>query len=48
MLEIGAALKIARHDNAGGDDADLVRTAARLMGFRRVGSDLQARIAKGL
>ncbi|WP_079503608.1 DUF3320 domain-containing protein [Paraburkholderia hospita] len=48
MLEIKAALKIARVDNAGGTDADLVRTAARLLGFRRVGSDLQARLAAGL
>jgi len=48
MLEIEAALKIARDDNAGGDGPELVRTAARLLGFRRVGSDLQARIAAGL
>ena len=48
MLEIKAALKIARDDNAGGDDADLIRTVAKLMGFRRVGPDLQARIAAGL
>ena len=44
-LEIEAALAIARNDNAGGDDADLIRTAARLLGFRRVGPDLQVRIA---
>jgi hypothetical protein len=48
MLEIEAALKIARDDNAGGDGSELVRTAARLLGFKRVGSDLQARIAAGL
>ena len=48
LLEIKAAFKIARDDNAGGDDADLIRTVARLMGFRRVGPDLQARIAAGL
>lgn len=48
MLEIRAALSIARGDNAGGADADLVRSAARLLGFRRVGSDLQARLAEGL
>jgi len=48
MLEIEAALRIARDDNAGGDAPELVRTAARLLGFRRVGPDLQARIAAGL
>ena len=45
ILEIDAALRIAREDNAGGDDAELVRAAARLMGFRRVGSELHARIS---
>ena len=44
-LEIDAALRIAREDNAGGDDAELVRAAARLLGFRRVGSELHARIS---
>lgn len=44
-LEIDEALRIARNDNAGGDDMDLVRTAARLLGFKRVGGDLQARIS---
>lgn len=48
MLEIREALRLAREDNAGGDDAELVRSAARMMGFKRVGSDLQARIASGL
>lgn len=48
MLEIKAALMIARDDNAGGDDAELIRTAARLLGFKRVGPDLQVRIAAGL
>ena len=48
MLEVQAALDIAREDNAGGEDAELVRTAARLLGFRRVGSDLQARLTHGL
>lgn len=48
MLEIKAALRIARDDNAGGAEADLIRTAARLLGFRRVGSDLQTRLAAGL
>jgi hypothetical protein len=48
MLEIGAAVAIARDDNAGGCDEDLIRTTARLMGFKRVGSDLYARIGSGL
>lgn len=48
LLEIKAAFKIARDDNAGGDDADLVRTVARLMGFKRVGPDLQTRLTAGL
>lgn len=48
MLEIEAALRIARDDNAGGARPELVRTAARLLGYRRVGTDLQARIASGV
>lgn len=48
ILEIAAALRIARDDNAGGEDEDLIRTAARLLGFKRVGPDLQARMTSGL
>ena len=48
MLEVRAALRIARMDNAGGADAELVRSAARLLGFRRVGVELQERLAAGL
>lgn len=48
ILEIQAAFKIAREDNAGGEDEELVRTVARLLGFKRVGADLQARLAEGL
>jgi hypothetical protein len=48
MLEIKSAMSIAREDNAGGDDADLVRSAARLLGFRRVGTDLQSRLSEAL
>lgn len=48
MIEIREALRIAREDNAGGNDGELIRSAARLLGFRRVGSDLQARLASGL
>ena len=48
ILEIQAAFRIAREDNAGGEDEELVRTVARLLGFKRVGADLQARLAEGL
>lgn len=48
MLEIRAALAIARDDNVGAAESDLIRAAARLMGFRRVGPDLQDRLASGL
>lgn len=48
LLEIREALKIAREDNAGGSDDDLIRTAAQLMGFRRVGPDLSTRLREGL
>ena len=47
-LEVKAAVKIAMEDNAGGSDEELIRTAARLLGFRRVGSDLRSRIGLGL
>lgn len=48
MLEVCAALRLARVDNAGGEDAELVRSAARLLGFKRVGAELQERLASGL
>lgn len=48
MLEIKEALRIANDDNAGGENSDLIKTVSRLLGFRRVGADLQARIAAGL
>ena len=47
-MEIRAALRLAREDNPGGSDDDLIRMAARLMGFRRVGSDLHSRISQRL
>ena len=47
-LELRAAIQIAREDNAGGSDEELIRTAARLLGFRRVGPDLRVRIGLGL
>ncbi len=48
ILEIRAALTIAQDDNAGADDEDLIRAAARMLGYRRVGSDLKARISEAL
>ncbi len=48
MLELRAALALAREDNAGGQDADLIRYAARLLGFKRVGTELQERLALAL
>ena len=44
-IEIKAALELARDQNAGGSNEDLVRTAAKLLGFKRVGPELQIRIA---
>lgn len=48
LLEIRAALAIALEDNAGADPDELVRAAARLLGYKRVGSDLKARIGQAL
>lgn len=48
MAEINQALRIAMEDNAGGADQEIIRTAARLLGFRRVGPDLQGRLQSGL
>jgi len=48
LLEIREALRIAREDNAGGDDSELIRTAGRLLGFKRVGPDLQTRLRSAL
>ncbi len=48
LLEIQAALRIAEEDNPGSGPEDLVRSAARLLGFRRVGPELQDRIRSGL
>jgi len=45
VSEIIEALRIAEEDNAGGSQEEIVRAAARLLGFRRVGPDLQARLA---
>ncbi len=48
MLEIKQALRLTFEDNAGGSDPEIIRAAARLFGFRRVGPDLQARLEIGL
>jgi REase_MTES_1575/Protein of unknown function (DUF3320)/AAA domain len=48
LMEIGAAISIAREDNAGGSDDELVRSAAQLLGFRRVGPELRMRLRSGL
>lgn len=47
-LEAKAALRTAREDNAGGSDEELIRAAARFLGFKRVGSDLRAILGAGL
>jgi hypothetical protein len=44
-LEIIASLNLARRENAGGAENEIIRVAARLLGFRRVGPDLQERLA---
>ena len=48
LMEIEAALLIAREDNAGGSEDELVRSAAQLLGFRRVGPELRVRLQMGL
>jgi hypothetical protein len=44
-LEVREALKVAGEDNAGGSDDEVIRSAARLLGFRRVGPDLRAKLS---
>ena len=43
-LEVMRCLEIALEDNAGGSDQDIIRAAARLFGFKRVGPELQTRL----
>jgi very-short-patch-repair endonuclease len=43
-LEVLRCLKIALEDNVGGSDQDIIRAAARLFGFKRVGAELQDRL----
>jgi hypothetical protein len=47
-IEIKAALRLGRDQNAGGSNEELVKTAAKLLGFKRVGPDLQNRISGSL
>lgn len=47
-VEAKAALRLAQDDNAGGSPEELVRAAARLLGFKRVGSDLGAMLMANL
>lgn len=48
LLKIGAALKIAQDDYAGAADYDLIMAAAGLLGFKRVGAELRARISSAI
>jgi len=48
LFELKAALELARKQNGGGSDEELIRAAARYLGFRRLGSDLQKRIKMAL
>ncbi|MFN5127326.1 MAG: DUF3320 domain-containing protein [Sphingomonadaceae bacterium] len=43
-IEIVRCLDIAIQDNAGGSDQQIIRAAARLFGFKRVGPELQGRL----
>jgi len=45
VAEIREALSLAQADNAGGDNIELVRISTRMLGFKRLGAELQARIA---
>lgn len=48
LLEIRAALEVAVADNGGANEDDLIRATARLLGYKRVGADLKARIGAAL
>jgi hypothetical protein len=45
LHEIEAAIRIAQDDNAGAADDELIRAAARMLGFKRIGAELRARIS---
>lgn len=47
-LEIVRCLEIALEDNAGGSDQEIIKAAARLFGFKRVGSELHNRLESEL
>lgn len=46
--EVAEALRMAMEDNAGGSDEEIIRAAAHLFGFKRVGPDLQSCLKAGL
>ena len=48
ILEIKQCLKLVIQDSCGGSDQEIIREAAKLLGFKRVGSDLQARMEMGI
>lgn len=47
-IELSAAIALSREDNAGGDQQEIIRYAAQLLGFKRVGPDLRARFEEVL
>ena len=47
-LEVNKCLAIALEDTAGGADQEIIRTAAKLFGFKRVGPDLKIRLENAL
>lgn len=47
-IEINAALELSRNQNAGGTDEDIFRSAAQLLGFKKLGPDLKLRFASAL
>lgn len=47
-IEVLRSLEFALEDNAGGSDQEIIRAAAKLFGFKRVGSDLQAMLERGI
>ncbi len=48
LMEIKQCLKLVIQDSCGGSDQEIIREAARLFGFKRVGSELQERMEIGI